>query len=94
MSSDGGEQDDERFEEVKRIRDDLDNIIEGLDGKLDNVLKRQEEDYLKGYTIYVKQKEQELQQLIVNLNERNKNTTLKDTIINNLQQSIKKLNED
>jgi hypothetical protein len=57
MSSDGGEQDDERFEEVKRIRDDLDNIIEGLDGKLDNVLKRQEEDYLKGYTIYVKQKE-------------------------------------
>jgi hypothetical protein len=54
MSSDGGEQDDERFEEVKRIRDDLDNIIEGLDGKLDNVLKRQEEDYLKGYTIYVK----------------------------------------
>jgi hypothetical protein len=59
--NDGGEQDDERFEEVKRIRDDLDNIIEGLDGKLDNVLKRQEEDYLKGYTIYVKQKEQELQ---------------------------------
>ena len=43
--------------EVDRLRDELDGIIEGLDGKLDNVLKRQEEDYLKGYTIYVKQKE-------------------------------------
>jgi hypothetical protein len=51
------EEGNERFAEVEKLRDDLDNIIEGLDGKLDNVLKRQEEDYLKGYTIYVKQKE-------------------------------------
>jgi len=42
----------------------------------------------------VKQKEKELQELIVNLNERNKNTTLKDTIITNLKKSIQKLNED
>ena len=62
--------------------------------KLDKELKKQEEDYLKGYTIYVKQKEKELQELIVNLNERNKNTTLKDTIIINLKKNISKLNED
>ena len=40
--------------EVERLRNNLDEIIDGLDSKLDNVLKRQEEDYLKGYTIYVK----------------------------------------
>lgn len=55
------EEDEERLGDVVRLRNELDGIIEGLDGKLDNVLKRQEEDYLKGYTIYVKQKEQELQ---------------------------------
>jgi len=54
-------EDEERLGDVVRLRNELDGIIEGLDGKLDNVLKRQEEDYLKGYTIYVKQKEQELQ---------------------------------
>ena len=36
------------------LRDELDKVIDGLDVKLDNVLKKQEEDYLKGYTIYVK----------------------------------------
>ena len=42
----------------------------------------------------IREKEKELQELIVNLNERNKNTTLKDTIITNLKKSIQKLNED
>lgn len=64
--------------EIEGLIDNVNGTIDDLDTKLDKVLKRQEQDYLKGYTIYVKQKEKELQDLICNLNERNRNTTLKD----------------
>ncbi|MEC7228308.1 MAG: creatininase family protein, partial [Candidatus Latescibacterota bacterium] len=39
-----------------------------LDVKLDRQLKKQEHDYLKGYSIYVKTKEKELKTLIQKLN--------------------------
>lgn len=61
---------------------------------LDRVLKQQEHDYLKGYTIYVKQKEKELRELIQKLNEKNSNNTLKDEIIYKLKESIKKVDEE
>ena len=32
----------------------LDKLVETLDSNLDRVLKKQEHDYLKGYSIYVK----------------------------------------
>jgi len=49
------------------------------------VLKKQEHDYLKGYSIYVKQKEQELRELITKLNEKNSNNSLKDDLIYKLK---------
>lgn len=49
----------------------LDFIVYDLDTKLDRVLKKQEHDYLKGYSIYVKQKENELRELIKKLNDKN-----------------------
>jgi hypothetical protein len=42
---------------IRSMNAALDSTIEGLDEKLSLVLKKQEHDYLKGYSIYVKQKE-------------------------------------
>ena len=50
--------------EVENARKELDDVIEELDDKLDKQLKKQEHDYLKGYSIYVKTKEKELKTLI------------------------------
>jgi hypothetical protein len=42
----------------------------------------------------VKQKEKELRELIHKLNEKNSNNTLKDEIIFNMKQTIKKINDE
>jgi len=65
-----------------------------LDVLMDARLKQQAEDYLKGYAHYVKDKEKELRELIFKLHEKNSNSTLKDEIIFNLKQTIRKINED
>lgn len=49
---------------------------------------------MKGYAIYVKDKEKELRELILKLHEKNSNSTLKDEIIFNLKQKIKECNEN
>ena len=49
---------------------------------------------MKGYSIYVKNKEKELRELIYKLHEKNSNSTLKDEIIFNLKQQIRKINEE
>ncbi len=54
------------------------------------MLKRQEQEYLKGYSIYVREKEKELRELVTKLNERNTNNSVKDEIIYALKQTIKK----
>ncbi len=56
-------------------------MIGDLDTKLDKVLKKQEHDYLKAYSIYVKEKEKDLRLLITKLNEKNSNNSLKDDLI-------------
>jgi hypothetical protein len=56
-------------------------LIGDLDTKLDKVLKKQEHDYLKAYSIYVKEKEKDLRLLITKLNEKNSNNSLKDDLI-------------
>jgi hypothetical protein len=56
-------------------------MISDLDKKLDKVLKKQEHDYLKAYSIYVKEKEKDLRTLITKLNEKNSNNSLKDDLI-------------
>ena len=47
------------------------DVIEDLDVKLNTILAKQEYDYLKGYNIYVKKKENELWELIEKLNVKN-----------------------
>lgn len=61
-----------------------------MDNKLNRVIKRHEQDYLKGYSIYVREKERELRELIKKLNDRNNDNTLKDEIIFGLKGQITK----
>lgn len=70
---------------IEEARKELDDVIEELDSKLDKQLKKQEHDYLKGYSIYVKTKEKELKTLIEKLNAKNQNNTLKDETIHKLR---------
>ncbi len=56
-------------------------------------MKKQEHDYLKGYSIYVKTKEKELKTLIQKLNAKNSNNTLKDETIYKLNQKVDSLNK-
>jgi hypothetical protein len=76
----------------KNNRDVLDHI-NLLDSAMEERLKQQADEYLKGYAIYVKEKEKELRELIFKLHEKNSNSTLKDEIIFNLKKEIKKNNE-
>ena len=39
---------------ILREKEQLEEVLEGLDTKLNRVLKKQEHDYLRGYSIYVK----------------------------------------
>jgi hypothetical protein len=58
-------------EEIDVVVVQLDNMVKDMDVKLNGVLKRQEEDYIKGYSIYVREKERELRDLIIKVNEKN-----------------------
>ena len=71
---------------VNEANDQLNDLIKDMDQKLNKVLKRQEQEYLSGYSIYVSEKERELRELVTKLNERNNNNSLKDEIIFGLKQ--------
>ncbi len=58
-------------QEIEVVVGQLDNLVKDMDVKLNDVLKRQEQDYIKGYSIYVREKERELRDLIVKVNEKN-----------------------
>jgi hypothetical protein len=47
-----------------KAKNDLDDVIKDLDVKLNRVLAKQEYEYLKGYNVYVRQKEKELKTTI------------------------------
>ena len=49
---------------------------------------------MKGYALYVKQKEKELKTLVEKLNAKNSNNTLKDETIHKLHQRVDSLNRD
>ena len=56
---------------IQDIVEELDDMVVDMDVKLNGVLKRQEQDYLKGYSVYVREKERELRDLILKINEKN-----------------------
>lgn len=76
------------FQNVENEKDKIDQVIDGLDEKLNDVLSQQEFEYLKSYNIYVKRKEKDLRDLIEKLNLKNSNNTLKDDKIITLEKTI------
>jgi hypothetical protein len=53
----GGEEEHEGAANYKKAIVELEDTIKDLDVKLNRVLAKQEYEYLKGYNVYVKQKE-------------------------------------
>ena len=66
---------------VNEANAEFNTVVSDLDKKLDAVLKQQEQQYLQGYAVYVREKETELRTLVQKLNDRNANSGLKDEII-------------
>ena len=75
-------------------REELNEVIKDLDGKLTDVLKRQEADYLKSYSIYVKQKQKDLKDIITRMSANNSDNDQKDKKIFTLQRQLDELNKD
>lgn len=63
---------------LRKNQEELTGVIEKLDGHLNDVLRRQEYEYLQAYNIYVKRKEKELRSLIDALDEKNQNNNSKE----------------
>jgi len=84
----------QKREAIGRVNEKLDAAIAGLDEQLDKKLKKQEHDYLKGYSMYVKQKEQDLRKIIAELNKNNEGNTAKEERICVLKNTIKKMNDE
>jgi hypothetical protein len=66
---------------VKQAADSFNDAIKDFDQKMNSAVKAQEADYLKGYALFVRQKEQELHELVSKLNDRSTNSAVKDEII-------------
>ena len=74
----------------------MSEVIQDLDVKLNNVLQKQEYEYLKGYNIYVKRKEKELRDLIhkLTLKEKSSNAFNKEKKIASLEHTIRCMRDD
>ncbi len=59
-----------KYTVIDEVNAQFNNIIEDFDNNLQKKLKSMELDYLKGYSMYVKEKETELKHLVNKLNER------------------------
>lgn len=66
------------FKRLLDVQDMSNKMIEKLDQNLNNVLRKQEYEYLQAYNIYVKRKEKELKELIHTLQEKNSNNSIKE----------------
>jgi len=73
---------------------DLNDVIKTLDSQLNQVLRKQEYEYLQAYNIYVKRKEKELRELINALDEKNSNNNFKDMRISQLEVTIDQMRKD
>ena len=70
------------------------NVIEDLDGNLNDALRKQEYQYLQAYNIYVKKKEKELRGLIDKLDKNNEGNNVKEKRITTLEKAIDSLRQE
>lgn len=65
-----------------------------MDRNMKQVLERHEYEFMQAYNIYVKKKEKELIEIIQTLEKRNKNNSLLDLKMKNLEATVNKLRKD
>jgi hypothetical protein len=75
---------------LNKLNEDFNLVVHDLDNKLNTVVSRHEEQYLKGYSIFVRDKERQLRELIIKLNNRSNDNSLKDEIIYGLKDQLAK----
>lgn len=67
----------ENKEKIKRYNEQLMGIINGLDSKLDHVVKKNQEEFYRGYHIWIKNKDEEFKKaldiLSAKINEKDRN---------------------
>ena len=75
------------MEVLAKLQNELADTFEDLDTKLNKMMQKQEVEYMKTYTHYVKKKERELKEMILVLGEKAKNADrVKDEKIRELEQ--------
>ena len=57
-------------------------------------MRKQEHDYLKGYSMYVANKEKDLRRIITDLNKKNEGNTEKDRDIMTLKNTLQRQSEE
>jgi hypothetical protein len=76
------------WQEVEEQHEKATAIIAGLDQSLNQVLRKQEYEYLQAYNIYVRRKEKELRGLIQALSDKNSTNNIKETRISQLEVTV------
>ncbi len=78
-------------QKIEQLKLQVKTTIDNLDQNLQNVVEKQEADYLQGYQQFVNKKTQELKKIVEMLNEKNAATSLKDDKILELEMLIYQL---
>jgi hypothetical protein len=80
------EEEKENLQLLRRLEGEMNDTLTDLDKKLHRVLAKQEYDYMKCFTMYVKRKERELRELIEGLSVKAKDANrVKDERIKQLE---------
>jgi chromosome segregation ATPase len=84
------EEEKENLKVLQRLEGEMHDTLTDLDKKLHRVLAKQEYDYMKCYTMYIKKKERELRELVQGLSEKAKNADrVKDERIKQLENACR-----
>ena len=73
------------WKKVVNAKKDLDDMIDTMDVKLNQVVKRTEYEYLNGYNKFIQNKEKDLQSLVTKFNQKNQVSNEKETRIMELE---------
>jgi DNA repair exonuclease SbcCD ATPase subunit len=85
------EEEKENLKILRRLEGELSETMTDLDKKLHRVLAKQEYDYMKCFTMYVKRKERDLKDLVEKLSEKAKHADrVKDERIRQLEDACRK----
>jgi hypothetical protein len=80
------EEEKQNLKVLQRLEGEMNDTLSDLDKKLHRVLAKQEYDYMKCYTMFIKKKERELRELVEGLSERAKDADrVKDQRIKQLE---------